>query len=154
MLLCFGPIPVLLCLRTFPSSIPGCDLHFPVCITPCHLCCLWLDGQGLTWALLSSCASAFSLGFFTFSLLDLFSLLPPLDLQGTLILELNMWLLSLWKSQKDGSVVTVSSRKAFWGHVEASYVDIDLYGLGVSCNRMHHSLQPSLQRLARSHLPL
>lgn len=74
---------------------PGCDPHFPFPIIPCHLCHMWKDGQGLRWTLLSSCASAVSFGlrwfsglppFFTFSFLDLFSLLLPLDFQGTLML--------------------------------------------------------------------
>lgn len=67
MLLWFGPIPVLLCLRPFPSSSPGCDPHFPFPIIPCHLCHIWKDGQGLRWTLLSSCASAFSFGWRWFS---------------------------------------------------------------------------------------
>lgn len=142
----FGPIPVFLCPRLFPvvfldvtcisqfpelpiSSLPHVEEWTVIKIsTGVTLClCFFLCFQMILCVAL----------FLSFFILDLFSLLLPLDLQGTLTLRLNMWLLSVWKSPKDVSVVIVRDRKVFWGRLEVFCLDMNLYGLGISYGRMH-----------------
>lgn len=113
MLLWFGPISVLLCLLSL--AIPGWDPHFSFPITS-HIIFAPQGRMDSNWdkhcchlvPLLFLLVSDDSLGCPVPSFFSFQTCFPSYCLQCS------MWLLSIWKSQKNGSVVTVSGRKVFW----------------------------------------